>query len=261
MCHRVSQSVMAAEVHALIRSIDHACLIRKTFEELLGSQITLHTFVDSSELFNVISKGSGTVERRFQIDVCAWRKSCRRRASERIGWVPGIKNEAYALRKNDYEEVSNVAVNDQRHVGNWRKKLGGSTTVGEECAVIRKGKRGLGRKLSFLECNNSSPCFSISEILERFWFPARGKSWWPECQIYLIWLSFPRHYFNTFSTSIYTISIRIVYTYTSLIGQNNLSVWYAGMKCVLNGVQFLKKGKSQIVDIKISFTFLTIFVL
>lgn len=59
-CHSLSGSVMFAKVHALVLVLDHAYMVRKTLEELLGRQKTLKAFVNSQALFNVIAKYSET---------------------------------------------------------------------------------------------------------------------------------------------------------------------------------------------------------
>lgn len=70
-CRKVSRSVVGVEVYALVHAFDHAYMVHKTLEELLGRQVTLEAFASSRTLFNVIAKDSETVEQRLQIDVCA----------------------------------------------------------------------------------------------------------------------------------------------------------------------------------------------
>lgn len=53
-CHRLSRSVIAAEVHPLVRTSDPAYMAYETLEELQGRQVTVEAFISSRTLFNVI---------------------------------------------------------------------------------------------------------------------------------------------------------------------------------------------------------------
>lgn len=86
--HRVSRSVMATEVHALVRAIDIGFVVREAFEKLFGRGLEPEAFVDTRTLFNIIAKKSCTAKRRLQIEVWALTERYRKWAFQSIGWIP-----------------------------------------------------------------------------------------------------------------------------------------------------------------------------
>lgn len=77
-CHRVSSSVMAAEVHARVHAFDYGNVICQALVELLRHIIEIEAFVDSCTLFNFVAKNSSTAERWPQINIFALRESHRK---------------------------------------------------------------------------------------------------------------------------------------------------------------------------------------
>lgn len=67
--HRVSRSIMAAGVHALVLAVDMGLDITETLSKLLSREVELETYIDSLTEFNVVTKNSNLAERRLQIDV------------------------------------------------------------------------------------------------------------------------------------------------------------------------------------------------
>ena len=59
----------------------------------------LDVFVDSQTVFNVISRGSITVEKRLQIDIHSLRQRFSRGEITQLAWIPGVQNVADALIK------------------------------------------------------------------------------------------------------------------------------------------------------------------
>lgn len=98
-CHRVTRSVMAAEVHALVLAFDFGYIIRDATEQLLDRRIEMEAFVDSRTLFNVVAKNGSTTERRLQIDIMASKKSYPPEELQKIGWIPGSSIFADGLAK------------------------------------------------------------------------------------------------------------------------------------------------------------------
>lgn len=54
---RIKRSVMATEVHAMIRRFDQPYTILNQLSEIIGRKVDIHPFVDSRTLFEVIAKG------------------------------------------------------------------------------------------------------------------------------------------------------------------------------------------------------------
>lgn len=98
-CKRVTRSILAAEIHALVLAYDHAYVIRHTLIEILGRNVKLEAYVDSRSVFDVIAKDGNTTEKRLQIDIYALRQSYADGELDQIGWIPGTSNPADALTK------------------------------------------------------------------------------------------------------------------------------------------------------------------
>ncbi len=98
-CRRVTRSVMAAEILALVNGFDNAFVVKHILGELLDRSIPLDAFIGSRTTFNCAAKHASTLEKRLQIDVSALRESLTRGELRCIGWIPGIENPADGLAK------------------------------------------------------------------------------------------------------------------------------------------------------------------
>ena len=98
-CRRVTRSVMAAEVLALVHGFDTAFVVKHTFFELLGRDPPIDVYVDSRTTFNCVAKNAATLEKRLQIDVAALRESHSLGEIHRLGWIPGSTNPADGLTR------------------------------------------------------------------------------------------------------------------------------------------------------------------
>lgn len=90
---------MAAEVHALVCTIDQGYFAQAALEELLSRRVETESFVESSALFNVIAENSSTAGRGLQIDVWALRENYKLGELRRIGQIPERKKAADVLAK------------------------------------------------------------------------------------------------------------------------------------------------------------------
>lgn len=113
-CHRVSRSLMVAELHMFVHTFDIAYMIRETLEELLGRQIHLEAFVDRQTLFNVISNDGRTAERRLQLYFCVKGELQERRTEAYRTDMRKRKRSRRINEENDFEGVSNVEVDDEK---------------------------------------------------------------------------------------------------------------------------------------------------
>ncbi len=66
---------MAAELLALVYGFDSSFIVKHTLEEAMGRKIPLDILVDSKTVFNTITKGATTLEKRLQIDASAIQQS------------------------------------------------------------------------------------------------------------------------------------------------------------------------------------------
>ena len=96
---RIARSVLAAEVIAFSDLFDEAISLRSQVEEALRSAVPLHLFTDSKSLFDIISKGSRTSEKRIMLDVHAAREGYKAKLISNIGFVRSSHNLADSLTK------------------------------------------------------------------------------------------------------------------------------------------------------------------
>lgn len=74
-CRRVTRSVMASEMDALVLEFDQEFAIRHLLEEILGLEVELQTFLESKTVFAIIGKDGQTNEGSLQIDINALKSS------------------------------------------------------------------------------------------------------------------------------------------------------------------------------------------
>ena len=98
-CRRVTRSIMAAELLALVYGFDQAYVIKHTLEKLLSKTIPIDALIDSRTVFNTVAKGKGTLEKRLLIDVSALRQSHYIGELRSIGWINGKENPADGLTR------------------------------------------------------------------------------------------------------------------------------------------------------------------
>lgn len=97
--HRVTRSVMASEVHALLLGFDNAFPIHEILSHILARDLPIEAFVDSKTVFDLIAKDGKTRERKLQIDVSAMRELYSNGELARIAWIPGGINPTEPLTK------------------------------------------------------------------------------------------------------------------------------------------------------------------
>lgn len=70
-CQPVVQSVLAAELHALVLGSDYFVTIQHPISQLFRLKIALEAFSESKTLFDVVAKDGTTSELHLMIDVSA----------------------------------------------------------------------------------------------------------------------------------------------------------------------------------------------
>ena len=96
---RLCRSAMAAEVIAFSDLFDSAYTLKRELSILLNRTISLELFTDSKSLFDAISKGSRTSEKRLMLDVATARQGFRSGEISNIGLVRSERNVADGLTK------------------------------------------------------------------------------------------------------------------------------------------------------------------
>lgn len=96
---RITKSPMAGEVIAFSDMFDAAIALSEEMKTLLDQQIKVQLFTDSKSLFDVISKGSKTSEKRLMLDIAAAREGFKDELISNIGLVRSKHNIADGLTK------------------------------------------------------------------------------------------------------------------------------------------------------------------
>lgn len=97
---RVTRSVMGAELIAFSDMFDAAFTLREELRALHpGSSIPLTLYTDSKTLFDVISKGTRTSEKRLMLDIACTREGFKTHAINDIGFIRSSENIADCLTK------------------------------------------------------------------------------------------------------------------------------------------------------------------
>ena len=96
---RVTRSVLSAEVIAFADLFDEAYALRSQLEQTLNIAVPMHLMTDSKSLFDIISKGSRTCEKRIMLDIHSARQAYRAFEISNIGFVRSSNNIADGLTK------------------------------------------------------------------------------------------------------------------------------------------------------------------
>jgi len=96
---RVVRSAMAGEVIAFSDMFDIAVTLAEEIRTTFERRVPLHLLTDSKALFDIISKGSRTSEKRMMLDIAAAREGFRDRVISDIGFVRSTHNLADGLTK------------------------------------------------------------------------------------------------------------------------------------------------------------------
>ena len=96
---RVTRSVLSAEVSAFADLFDDAFALRSQIEHALRRSVPTHLLTDSKSLFDIISKGSRTSEKRILIEIHATRSAYQAKEISNIKFVRTNDNVADGLTK------------------------------------------------------------------------------------------------------------------------------------------------------------------
>lgn len=106
---RVVRSILGGEVYAFADGFDRAYIMRHDLQMILKKNIQLHMYTDSLQMFDVITKGSSTTEKRLMIDIASARQCYNREEISQVGLVASENNIADGLTK----EYANDALEKQ----------------------------------------------------------------------------------------------------------------------------------------------------
>ena len=97
---RITRSAMSGEVIAFSDMFDTAIAVSKELSVVMNQRVPVQLLTDSKSLFDVISKGSRTSEKRTMLDIAAAREGFRDKLISDIGFVRSSMNLADGLTKS-----------------------------------------------------------------------------------------------------------------------------------------------------------------
>lgn len=100
-CKRKVRSIMAAEVCAFMDAFDVGTVMARDLRSLLGKDIPINMFTDSKQLFDALTRGKQTTEKRLMIDIASAREAYKRFEIQAVGLVRGDQNPADGLTKEN----------------------------------------------------------------------------------------------------------------------------------------------------------------
>lgn len=75
---RVIRSIMGGETYAFMDALDATFAVKQDVEYIMGRKLDIHMFTDSKRLFDAITRGKRTMEKRFSVDIAAPRTAYKR---------------------------------------------------------------------------------------------------------------------------------------------------------------------------------------
>ena len=100
-CKRVTGSVLASELYAIVHGFDIGAAIRSTIKAILQlAQLPLILCTDSKSLYECLVKLGTLREKRLMVDLMCLRQSYERREITEVKWISGDSNPADAMTKS-----------------------------------------------------------------------------------------------------------------------------------------------------------------
>jgi hypothetical protein len=99
-CKRVTRSVIASELYAMVHGFDTTCVLKDTLDKIMQRETPIIICIDSPSLYECLVKLGTTYEKRLMIDIMAIRQSYERREIAEIIWITGDSNPADSMTKH-----------------------------------------------------------------------------------------------------------------------------------------------------------------
>ena len=99
-CKRVTRSVLASELYAMVAGFDLGTVIQTTISGITETKVPLVICTDSYSLYDCMIRLNTTAEKRLMIDIMGLRQSYERHEIEEIRWIDGTCNPADAMTKD-----------------------------------------------------------------------------------------------------------------------------------------------------------------
>lgn len=126
---RVTRSVLAAELYAIVHGFDYGYVLRHTIGKIIGTDVKLKLYTDSKCLFDSLISLNTTSEKRLMIDLSGLRQCYERREITEVLWIPGEQNPADVMTKdvnclalNTLMEHNRLDINPKAWIERVKKK-------------------------------------------------------------------------------------------------------------------------------------------
>ncbi|EED15482.1 conserved hypothetical protein [Talaromyces stipitatus ATCC 10500] len=136
-CKRITRSVLASELYAMVNGFDFAASIKATITQILHLENPLPLVIctDSKSLYDCLVKLGTTQEKRLMIDLMCLRQSYERQEITEVKWIDGNSNPADAMTKNKACNALQILVDTNKlhiTVDGWVER---STTTPQNRAI------------------------------------------------------------------------------------------------------------------------------
>jgi hypothetical protein len=99
-CKRVTRSVLAGELYALVHDFDLDAAFKATLSAILDHLVSLILCIDSKSLYNCLIKLDTTQKKRFMLNFMSLWQSYERRKITKMKWIHEINNSIDSMIKN-----------------------------------------------------------------------------------------------------------------------------------------------------------------
>lgn len=114
-CKRVTRSVLASELYAMVAGFDASCVLNHTIDRIMTKSIPLVIWIDSFSLYGCPVKLGTTKEKRLMIDVAVVRQAYQRREIAEIICIKGTSNPADAMTKTGCNSALKEIITSNRY--------------------------------------------------------------------------------------------------------------------------------------------------
>ncbi|EED13533.1 conserved hypothetical protein [Talaromyces stipitatus ATCC 10500] len=136
-CKRITRSVLASELYAMVNGFDFAASIKATVTQILHLENPLPLVIctDSKSLYDCLVKLGTTQEKRLMINLMCLHQSYKRQEITEVKWIDGNSNPADAMTKNKACNALQILVDTNKlhiTVDGWVER---STTTPQNRAI------------------------------------------------------------------------------------------------------------------------------
>jgi hypothetical protein len=126
-CKRVTRSVLASELYAMVAGFDTGFVLKATIEKLLNIKLPMTICTDSNSLYQCLVRLGTTQEKRLMIDVMCLRQAYEQRLIAEVKWIDGNSNPADAMTKSKANSALRDLINTNKldvRANQWVERTG-----------------------------------------------------------------------------------------------------------------------------------------